>query len=349
MAPPAKQAEPTVEPAKAPLSQEPPTNKPPSGKEEQEAAPPPAVAPPSKPVAEKVPSAPAMPDDGKMTLPLAPVIPKLPRPPPSAPLPLAPDPGLVEETGAGPLPIVGRDGREPWRVYARPFNSDDKRPKIAVVMYGLGSSAAATRTAIQGLPGAVTLAFSPYADGLKNWIANARAAGHEALLMVPMEPTNYPDHDPGPQALLTSLTNKQNTARLEWILGRAVGYVGVTDFMGSRFTGSTPHMRSFFRNLKLRGLMYLENHAPSRLTAGEIAAANRVPYASNALYIDSQASRPAIDAQLVEAERLAKELGEVVVMGFLYPVTLERVANWAKTLEKRGMVLAPVSALAKRR
>lgn len=311
-------------------------------------APAPKEPSPKKPEATEKPP-PVVRDDPAMAPPLRPVIPKLPRPPPSAPLSQAPDPALIEDTKTGPLPIVGRDGREAWRVYGRPFNRDDKRPKIAVVLYGLGSSSAATRTAIQGLPGAISLAFSPYADGLRGWIADARAAGHEALLMVPMEPMNFPEHDPGPQALLTSLTNKQNVNRLEWILGRAVGYVGVTDFMGSRFTSSTPHMRSFLRNLKLRGLMYLESNARSRIVAGEIASTNRVPFVPNALYIDNQASRSAIDAQLVEAERLAKRLGEIVVMGFLYPVTLERVANWAKSINKRGLVLAPVSALAKRR
>jgi polysaccharide deacetylase 2 family uncharacterized protein YibQ len=284
---------------------------------------------------------PAVPDVPGMAPPLTTAIPELPRPPPSAPLTLAPDPALIEDSKSGPLPIVGRDGREPWRVYARPFDQDDKRPKVGVVLYGLGSS--------PWMAGAISLAFSPYANGLGNWIADARAAGHEALLMVPMEPKNFPQNDPGPQALLTSLTGKQNTSRLEWILGRAVGYVGVTDFMGSRFTNSVPHMKSFFRNLRRRGLLYLESNTQSRVTAAEIASANRVPFAASALYIDSQASRAAIDAQLAEAERLANQLGAIVVMGFLYPVTLERVANWAKTIEKRVLVLAPVSALAKRR
>lgn len=274
---------------------------------------------------------------------------KLPPAPSSAPLPQAPDPALVENSPKGPLPVVGRDGREAWRVYARPFDRFDKRPRISVVLYGLGTSGAATRAAIQGLPGAITLAFSPYADGLGNWIADARAAGHEILLMVPMEPRNYPDYDPGPRALLTSLTGRENTQRLEWILGRGVGYVGITDFMGSRFTNSTQHMRALFRDLNKRGLMFLESRASSRAISGEIAAASKVPFASSALYIDSQASRTAIDGQLAEAERLANRLGAVVVMGFLYPVTLERVAKWAATVEKRGIALAPVSAIAKRR
>lgn len=318
-------------------------------------------APPAKPelpqVAAPAPTVPAPPTGAPakperntaIAPPVGPSISKLPRPAPSAPLPRAPDPALIESSPEGPLPVVGRDGREAWRVYARPFDQLDKRPRISVVLYGLGTSGAATRTAIQGLPGAITLAFSPYADGLGSWIPDARAAGHEILLMVPMEPRNYPDYDPGPQALLTSLTRTENTKRLEWILGRGVGYVGVTDFMGSRFTNSTQHMRALFQNLRKRGLMFLESRLSARAVSSEIAAASKVPYASSALYIDSQASRPAIDAQLAETERLAKKLGAVVVMGFLYPVTLERVAKWAATVEKRGFVLAPVSAVANRR
>ncbi len=306
------------------------------------APPPPVPIPPT--------AAPASPERNiAMAPPIGQTLPILPPAPPSAPLPRAPDPDLVENSPKGPLPIVGRDGREAWRVYARPFDQLDKRPRISVVLYGLGTSGAATRAAIQGLPGVITLAFSPYADGLGNWIASARAAGHEILLMVPMEPRNYPDFDPGPQALLTSLTGPENTKRLEWILGRGVGYVGVTDFMGSRFTNSTQHMRALFRDLKKRGLMFLESRVSSRAISGEIAAASNVPFASSALYIDSHASRPAIDGQLAEAERLAKSLGAVAIMGFLYPVTLERIAKWAATVEKRGIVLAPVSAIAKRR
>ena len=100
---------------------------------------------------------------------------------------------------------------------------------------GLGLSNAATEAAIQGLPGAVTLAFQPYSDGLQRWIGLARAAGHETLLNLPMEPQDYPQSDPGPQALFTSLSDEQNAQRLEWVLSRVTGYVGVVNHMGSRF------------------------------------------------------------------------------------------------------------------
>lgn len=276
--------------------------------------------------------------------PFSPALENLPQPPPSAPLSKAPDPGLVERTVVGTLPVVGRDGRKAWQVYARPFNSVEKRLKISVVLYGLGHREFATRVAIQGLPGAITLAFMPYARRLTSWMAEARMAGHEVLMMVPMEPINYPGDDPGPQALLTSLTLSDNTKRLEWMLGRGSGYVGVTDFMGSRFTNSTKHMKAFLGNLKKRGLLFVKSRVSAQTISRKISAASRIPFAKSALFIDSQASRVAIDAQLLKTEKLARRHGSVVVMGGLIPVTIERVAKWAATVEERGFVLAPVSS-----
>jgi hypothetical protein len=180
-------------------------------------------------------------------------------------------------------------------------------------------------------------------------MAAARAAGHESMLMVPMEPSNYPEFDPGPQALLTSLSDAENIDRLEWMLGRGVGYVGVTSFMGSRFTSSARHMRMFLESLKKRGLLFLESQTRANTMTAEMAASVNLPFAANLLYIDGKASRAAIDNQLREAESLARRLGAAVIMGFPYPVTLERVAEWAASVEKRGFALAPVSALAVRR
>ena len=53
-----------------------------------------------------------------------------------------------------------------------------------------------------------------------------------------MEPFDYPDNDPGPQTLLTSLTPQQNVDRLYWLMSRFQGYVGLINMMGARFTAS---------------------------------------------------------------------------------------------------------------
>ena len=294
------------------------------------------------------PPVPAAPPLDKIAAPIIPSVPKLTVKRREKPLRPAPDPALIEKSPAGPLPTVGRDGRESWRVYARPFKEQNSKPKIAIVLYGLGTSATASRAAIQGLPGAITLAFSPYADGLTGWVREARIAGHEVMLMLPMEPTNYPQFDPGPQALLTTLSDRQNEDRLKWVLGRSVGYVGVVNYMGSRFTRSHPHMRVVLAALRKRGLLYLESHSAMRNIVGDMAETLKLPFAATTLQLDHAASRLAIDSQLRESERLARQLGYAVAMGFPYPVTLERIGKWAKSVEKRGFVLAPVSAIAKR-
>ena len=87
------------------------------------------------------------------------------------------------------------------------------------------------------LPGAVTLALAPYGTDLKTTMADARAAGHELLLQVPLEPFNYPRTDPGPHTLTVDAAADENIDRLHWLMSRFTNYVGVVNYMGARFTG----------------------------------------------------------------------------------------------------------------
>ena len=45
---------------------------------------------------------------------------------------------------------------------------------------------------------------------------------------------------------------------------------------------------------------------------------------------------------------MARSEGFAVAMGRPYPVTIERLREWAKGLQDRGLVLAPISAVADR-
>ena len=233
-----------------------------------------------------------------------------------------------------------------WQRHAQAFDLSDQRPRIAVVLAGLGLSSAATEAAIKQLPGAVTLSFTPYSRRLNEWIALARVNGHEVMLDLPMEPTSYPDDDPGPQALLTALSGAQNMDRLDWALGRATGYVGVMPVMGSRFTASSEHITPVLERIKERGLLFLDNRASENSVAGKIAESIGLPSAVNDRFLDlTQASRVAVDARLIQLERIARSEGHAVAIGQPYPVTIERLRTWVAEVESRGFALAPISAL----
>lgn len=242
---------------------------------------------------------------------------------------------------------AGDDGSPPWRRHAGEVKSNGGGPRIAVVLTGLGLSAAATEAAIKQLPPAVTLSFSPYARRLGQWIALARVNGHEVMIDLPMEPITFPEDDPGPHALLTFLDSKQNLRRLDWVLNRGESFVGVAAVMGSRFAASEEDMAPVMAALRERGLMFLDNRASDRSVAGEIANRLGLPHAMNDRTLDAaQASRIAINARLTEIERLAEEKGHSIAMAQPYPVTLERLRDWAAEIQSRGYALVPITALA---
>ena len=293
------------------------------------------------------PEAPAPAEDAPSPAHPPPLELNLPSVKPGPKLAAAPDPDLVRPGPQGPLPVISTDGRAAWRVYARPFNRADKRPRIAIVLHGLGINRAATQAAITGLPGAVTLAFSPYAKGLDRWVREARAVGHEVVLNLPMEPTKFRQIDVGPQALLTSLESDQNIRRLEWVLGRATGYVGVINTIGTRFAGSSRHLRPVLEALKSRGLMYLDTVPDS--VVPRIGPQIALPWAVGETTVDESMSREAIDRRLAELEKVARRIGRVIGLGNPYAVTIGTIAWWITGLEDKGIALAPVSAMAFRK
>lgn len=259
------------------------------------------------------------------------------------------DDRLTEPSRHGPIPRVASDGKRALEFYARTLPSATRKgPQIAIVVSGLGIGATTTGEALAKLPKATTLAFAPYGTELPRWIAKARGAGHEILLQIPMEPFDYPDNDPGPQTLLSSLTAAQNVDRLHWFLSRAQGYVGVTNLMGARFTSSEAAFAPIIADVAQRGLLYFDDGASPRSLAHKVAAGSKAPFLKADFVIDTKANWSDIDATLEKLERLAVDQGFAVGAASAFPVTIERIARWAKEAEGRGVRIVPLSTVAAR-
>lgn len=251
--------------------------------------------------------------------------------------------GLVEPSADGPLPRVAPDGRSPMQAYARPFDAREARPRLAIVLGGLGMNTALAEQATASLPPAIGLAFSPYATAAPAMILRARARGFETLLALPMEPTGYPLNDPGERALLTGLPPGENAARLDWLLARFPGHAGVIGALGplrgERFANLAAPYEAMQSTLARRGLYFLDARP------GAPAPARAVGRSLDAV-LDEGTSRAEFDQRLAALERLARERGAALgYVGEATPVALARLGDWAAGLESRGVVLAPPSAL----
>jgi polysaccharide deacetylase 2 family uncharacterized protein YibQ len=304
---------------------------------------PPTLAPALAPGPSPAPTAEAVTPPAKQTV-AAVQGPKAGR---DTPGPIAdPDPALLEAvpgSPAEPLPRIAGDGRMPMQVYAAGFDASTRRSRVGLILAGLGLDQSLSEAAIHALPGGVTLAFSPYAKNPARLLEVARAAEHEYLLSVPLEPQGFPLNDPGKQALMSNLPPEQNRARLEWVLSRIAGYVGAIGAEGSlrgeRFASLPEVMQPVLAEFAQRGLLYVDPRPGA-------PALPLVWSGTVDLVVDVPEGAADIDDKLAKLSEMARAKGSALgFAGTVRPVTTQRLATWANGLAAAGLALAPVSAL----
>lgn len=258
-------------------------------------------------------------------------------------------PDLSEETSAGAIPRISGTGLRPFDAYRRPADAAlaSGGPMIAIVVTGLGINEQGSLDAIDQLPDDVTLAFAPYGRSLQNTVAAARAAGHEVMLEVPLEPFDYPQNDPGPHTILTGEAPRDNLEKLFWLMARFGGYFGVINNMGARLTASAQDFGPVMEEFGARGLGYLDDGSSNRSVAAQLAAANTVPFARAGNMIDANPARASILSALASLESQAVEQGSAIGIVSALPISVQAVSDWAHELDAKGIALVPVSALMK--
>lgn len=243
-----------------------------------------------------------------------------------------PDPALLAKTPFGMRPAVARDGRRAETLYAHPY-TDDGKPKVALIVGGLGLNRDLTLRAIESLPPEITLAFAPYARGLDEWSAKARANGHEVMIELPMEargPEGRSGDILGPAALLTGRAPGENLQRLDWLLSRLPAAFGATNYLGTKFSADKEAMKLLTARLAQAGLAYADD-------------TGAVEGASKARIIGSDGGAALDDFKALEAgaANSGRSLGKV----YLDPAAIDTIISWAEGLSERGYALAPASAV----
>lgn len=235
----------------------------------------------------------------------------------------------------------------PWRRHAVAVADLDGRPMVAIIIDDLGVNRRNSRRAI-ALRGPLTLAFLTYARRPERLIEAARAAGHELLLHVPMEPGSDLV-DPGPNVLRSDLPPDELVRRLAWGLDRFDGYVGINNHMGSKFTVSPSAMARVMFELKARGLLFVDSLTAPDSVGARMARHLDVPYVERDLFLDNQPGVPYIHRQLARLEAVARARGYGVAIGHPYDSTIEVLGEWLASAEARGFAVVPVSAVVRYR
>lgn len=252
---------------------------------------------------------------------------ELQKPKTPANLPAAPAPAPVPDT---------------WLANAVSIPETGGRPMISVILDDLGLDRRRTERTVR-LSGPLTLAYLPYAKDLEQQTRAARALGHELLVHIPMQPGG--DADPGPNALLTSLQAEETRFRLDWSLSQFSNYIGINNHMGSRFTADETAMRLVMQEARRRGLAFVDSLTTAHSQARRIGDDLGVPTVARDVFLDDTDSEDEVWLRLTQAERIALRHGSAIAIGHPRDHTLNVLEDWLRTIEDRGFVVVPVSAV----
>lgn len=190
----------------------------------------------------------------------------------------------------------------------------------------------------------LTLSLIPQAPFSREIAQEAILKGKEILLHIPMEPKAYPETDPGPGALLTSMTDGEIRQILEKDLGAFPKIVGVNNHMGSRFTEDPEKMAVVLKTINGKKLFFLDSRTTSQSTILNVASQLGIKAIERDIFLDHIPYEEAIREQLDELIHLAQARGSAVGCGHPYPQTLRVIKE--KMADLRGKVnLVPLSRL----
>ena len=219
-------------------------------------------------------------------------------------------------------------------------------PLVAIVIDDVGLDPVATARAI-GLPARVSLALLPYAPRISEIDAEARAAGHETLVHLPMEPSGFAD--PGPDALTTWLTPQAVRDYAEEAFAQAPGARGVNNHMGSRFTACAPCIAPVAEAAAAHGLFVLDSlTTPDSRFADEAGRAGTQAIRRD-VFLDNVADEEVVLAALRRAEGIATRRGDAVAIGHPHDATLSALERWVPEAQARGVAVGRVGDALERR
>lgn len=217
----------------------------------------------------------------------------------------------------------------------------DRVPKVAIILDDIGYDLVAAQQ-FMALDTHLTYSVLPHGPYSRSLAAQARAQGHEIMLHLPMEPTEFPAIDPGPGALLSRMSPDELISTLQLNLDMIPGLSGVNNHMGSNMSTSPEQMRQIFSILKKHDLYYIDSRTTSQTVARSSAALLRLRFAERDIFIDHHEEEPFIRVQLDKLIKRAQRQGYALGIAHPHAITYRVLADYLPRL-KEAVELVPAS------
>jgi len=198
----------------------------------------------------------------------------------------------------------------------------DDIPRVAIIIDDIGYDRQMAMELCNLDPGITfsVLPFSPFGRSISQKL---HAKGAQIMLHLPMEPVEYPEVNPGPGALLSSMTPDRLLDQLRKNLEDVPGAVGVNNHMGSKLTAESDKINQIFTILKKKDLFFIDSRT-SPVSQGKASARLlNLKFAQRDVFLDNIQDITYITGQLRSLIRIAKKHGTAIGIGHPYKATLQ--------------------------
>jgi uncharacterized protein len=219
-----------------------------------------------------------------------------------------------------------------------PHKAPGKLPKIAIIIDDIGYDKAIAKKFL-GLNVVLTFSILPYSPYEKSIARSVHSKGYDVMLHLPMEPDEYPSINPGPGALLTSMTPDQLINQLNKDLDAFPFIKGVNNHMGSKLTTESPQLNQIFSVLKEKGLFFIDSRTTPDTHCKPSAELFKVPFAQKDVFIDHIPNPEIIRKQILRLILIAVSHGEAVGIGHPHPETYDILRQMLPELEKKATLV----------
>lgn len=219
----------------------------------------------------------------------------------------------------------------------------DQKPLVCIIIDDMGYDKKIASRFLD-LDAPLTFSFLPFGPFQEDIIRAADSKGVEIMLHLPMEPDEYPRVDPGPGALLTSMSSDELIRQLTEDIRSVPGAVGVNNHMGSKMTSISSRMYQIFSILKKERLFFIDSRTTVNTLCKPSARLLEVPFAERDVFLDHVETADFVRKQISELMEKAEKNGSAIGIGHPHEVTVQVLDEMIPELKQR-VRLVPASRL----
>jgi len=211
-------------------------------------------------------------------------------------------------------------------------------PKIAIIIDDIGYDKEIVEKLL-GLDAVFTFSILPYSPFQKSIARSVHSKGFDVMLHLPMEPNEYPMVNPGPGALLTSMSPDQLIKQLDKDLDSVPFIQGVNNHMGSKMTTVSIQLYQIFSVLKKRKLFFIDSRTTTETLCKPSAQLLQVPFAQKDVFLDHIQEPDFIRKQIYRLIHIANSHGEAIGIAHPHDVTYDVLREVLPELKKKAILV----------